>query len=771
MIKLPAREDGRWTVQYANEKLPDVIATKNVTFDKEGYVRLSKPTIAFYTATDDADFGMPVKFARQTNNSYMVVTTDRCFVIGMEAGQFYAAKDTSTNAPQGAGYDTHATIFNNELAVVENADIKTWDFDWGWTDQTVTLASTAAHPAVNFVSQVKLAVTDANNEVELYSTAYAAGTKLVIPSGWRVSSMAYNRGYLGIGTYDGRFQGNGYFFIWDGNTAAANYAYPINTNGVFTVIPYKDTFIIFTGNNQLLSWTGSGLTPLVNFPAYYDSGIDATSYASGNSLADSYYVDGDIFYLNRDGGLQEADSAGRLYVNGQPAGIWCFDPAVGMYHRHGTTGTKMLISHINEGDVNTTDNEITVTSAPETGTPVYYSSSGDTEIGGLSTGALYYTIKVDATTVKLASTYANAIAGTAIDLTSDVTDPVVLTSAVNDGTDRITISSSIVSGYGHPVTYHSNGGTEIAGLTDGTTYYVTGAYTFGSFQLASSQANALELSAIDLTGTGNDAQTFSINAHTLSFVPKSDFGQQYSTSPQGAVDVYDRTSTQLGSGTAVGAGLLYGSLLASTTTTEHFAGGMTLRGTENRGHIVTSKFQSAQLQDDWQKVFIKHSVLSGEFDEIHVKYRTREEDLVQVGFENDGTTVGGAITWTDSDTFTTTDTQYANVQAGDEVEVVQGAGSGYLLHVSSISETGGTYTVNLDESVKNISASDTARAIVSRWTKLTVLSSDTITNEDGYSEIAVGVKSKSIQFKVELRGEDVEIEEILVAHQLHKPVA
>jgi hypothetical protein len=164
---------------------------------------------------------------------------------------------------------------------------------------------------------------------------------------------------------------------------------------------------------------------------------------------------------------------------------------------------------------------------------------------------------------------------------------------------------------------------------------------------------------------------------------------------------------------------------------------------------------------------VKHSKLASDIDKIVIKYKTASDaDLVVRA-----TSKSGSITWTDSDTFTTTDTQWANVLAGDEVEVIQGAGSGYLLHVSSVSVNTGTYTVNLDESVKNISANDTGRAIVSRWGKLTTLSSGTITNEDGYSEIAIGVKSKSIQFKIELRGEDVEIEEILVAHQLHKPVA
>lgn len=69
-------------------------------------------------------------------------------------------------------------------------------------------------------------------------------------------------------------------------------------------------------------------------------------------------------------------------------------------------------------DVNTTTDVITVSSnlSLYTGQAVTLSSSG-TLPGGLSAGT-YYIIRVSATTVKLASSRANAVAGTAIDLTS-----------------------------------------------------------------------------------------------------------------------------------------------------------------------------------------------------------------------------------------------------------------------------------------------------------------------------------------------------------------
>ena len=69
--------------------------------------------------------------------------------------------------------------------------------------------------------------------------------------------------------------------------------------------------------------------------------------------------------------------------------------------------------------INTTSEVITIGSHWfATGDKVVYSNGGGTTIGGLVTATNYYIIKSSSTAVKLASSYANAIAGTAINLTS-----------------------------------------------------------------------------------------------------------------------------------------------------------------------------------------------------------------------------------------------------------------------------------------------------------------------------------------------------------------
>ena len=101
-----------------------------------------------------------------------------------------------------------------------------------------------------------------------------------------------------------------------------------------------------------------------------------------------------------------------VYPNGVPniscvvKGKKCFDPRA----------TSFTASSSN---VNTTNNTITISShGLSTFDRAKYDINGNSAIGGLSDGTEYFVIKVDANTFKLATNYANALAGTAISLTS-----------------------------------------------------------------------------------------------------------------------------------------------------------------------------------------------------------------------------------------------------------------------------------------------------------------------------------------------------------------
>jgi hypothetical protein len=682
MMKLPAREDGRWTVQHANNKVPDIIANRNLVFDKEGYIRLSKPTVSFLSDADDADFGVPILYNSPGAGIFDVCTDEGIFNLDMRneslsycGGYMNCVQTSSTGAPVNSSSHKEkagAIIFDDDIWYFTYEDLYTRSTGgWAntWTDRGISASiGTSVHAACSFLSTVNVAVTD-GSEVEQVTGAFGVTTpKLTIPTGIEARGLAWNNGYIGITTHDTANAGNGAFFVWDGKTTSANYSYYIGASTCVSPTPYKGSFLFINGTGQLMYWTPQGLEEVAAFPCYYTDSLMFLGEQNVNKSCSSTTM-GTLALFNVDSTLTGRTNRGELFLAEQPAGIWCYDENVGLYHRHATTATKIVVDVIPTTDVNTTTDRITVTTGYETGTPVRYSNADGTTLAGLTDDGLYYTIKIDATTIKLATSYNNAIAGT----------------------------------------------------------------------------------AVDLTGTGGSNQT-------LQFYLKTDFGQSYASGAQGVVSV-DET----GRGSTVGIyyqDIFYGANVAKTGTTEYDCGGFVLKDTENRGYFITSKFQSRQLQDDWQKLYIKHSSLVTGLDKIVIKYRTgvNEEPIVRV------TDLSGTITWTDSNTFTTTDTQWANVLAGDEVEVVQGTGAGYLAHVSSITESTGTYTVNIDEDIKNLTASDTGRAVVSRWTKLGTLDATTPQNNDGYSELLIAQRSKSIQFKVELRGEDIEIEELLVAH-------
>ena len=79
----------------------------------------------------------------------------------------------------------------------------------------------------------------------------------------------------------------------------------------------------------------------------------------------------------------------------------------------------------------------------------------------------------------------------------------VATSAVNTSNDQITITNhGFVAN--QEVFYEANGGTAITGLTDETTFFVKAVASANAFTLSATEGGAV----IDITGTGNNAQTF-----------------------------------------------------------------------------------------------------------------------------------------------------------------------------------------------------------------------------------------------------------------------
>jgi hypothetical protein len=185
----------------------------------------------------------------------------------------------------------------------------------------------------------------------------------------------------------------------------------------------------------------------------------------------------------------------------------------------------------------------------------------------------------------------------------------------------------------------------------------------------------------------------------------------------------------------------------------------------NVGYVLTPKLNSESVKDTFQKLYLKFTPLIND-DKIVIKYKTTEKTNYPILTTNGSFNQG---TWVDTDTFTTT-ADLSRVVVGEEIEFIGGVGAGTTAHVASITENAGTYTVNLDEPFIFSVATDVCEFIVDNWTKLKALDASSVDNLDGFAEINLDEKkAKWMQFKIELRGIDVTIEEIQVITDTFKP--
>jgi hypothetical protein len=276
-------------------------------------------------------------------------------------------------------------------------------------------------------------------------------------------------------------------------------------------------------------------------------------------------------------------------------------------------------------------------------------------------------------------------------------------------------------------------------------------------KVATSRSNALAGTAIDLTGTGNADQR-------ISFHPENDFGG-VANQITSVAKLTDGNARYLGSWMLDKFGIGAAQQTGTQTSVTDATFSVTQKYLENRGWLITPKLESFMLEDNYATIALKWNKLKTEDQKIIIKYKTRDSDLDEFLTFNTP-----YFTLTANDTLTTTQ-DLSGVEVGDEIEFVRGAGAGYLAHVTSISEDAGTYTVEFDEEIRNFTANERGWAVFTKWKKLQVITKDDEDNDMGYRAIRLAEKSKWAMFKIELRGWDTSISDILIDNKPQKPVS
>lgn len=422
-IKIP--QEGRFSLPNNSDRSGNIHYVKNMSFDEEGYIKLSPRALSLVNEQDDTSFNIPTAFGRRTGDVFDIVTTDNPYETDLSengSNGLSAAVDNGTSVPN-TTFDSHGVWWQNRWYVTYATGLIYRSPSTGnWTDASVSLTTGKFHCLEVFRSRVQLCIGN-GNVVTQVDTSHVATTSLTIPADYEVIALAYNNNVMAVATRlsdtaAGQNQ-EAYLFIWDGSTTSANQAFGVGSDAIVGLAGYKSSFVILTRTGQLKYFNGAGFEVLASLPFYYQDKMWGDSQ-NPETFGDVMKVDGDVIYINVNTTYDDFGVKGERNLPQSPGGVYCYDPKVGLYHRYSPSISEVSRLTVTSGNINTTTNVLTTTAGtiPATGNPVKYIHSRTSKIGGLQTGTVYYVIKVSSTTLKLATTRQNALDGTAIDITS-----------------------------------------------------------------------------------------------------------------------------------------------------------------------------------------------------------------------------------------------------------------------------------------------------------------------------------------------------------------
>lgn len=417
MIKIPD-DTKKFSVPNSSDLFGNIHYTKNINLDEEGYIKLSPRTVMLGSSEATSGLDTPYNYGRTTSGNFIVTDGDSQTNVALNAtGPSITVRSGDTGYPGSDFYSSGKfwqglwfTATNTKLYSVSSTT---------WTERFTGLASNVPWPIEPFINRKTLCIGSANTLYQI-NTSYSATTNLVIPSDYQIVNIAYNAGRMGIITKLATAGSNqdAFFFVWDGVTTEANIGVAIGSDWAVGIAPYKNSWVILTRTGQLKYFNGTGFDVLANLPIYSQDAMWC-DFLNRSGFGENLHVDGDVIYINIASNISPRGKKLEYFYTGFNAGVWCYDPEIGLYHRYSPSYSLAGVLLVGTSGVNTGTGVITPTgTVPDTGTPVLLSSATGAVIGGLTLNTIYYVIKVDATTMKLATSKANALAGTSITLTS-----------------------------------------------------------------------------------------------------------------------------------------------------------------------------------------------------------------------------------------------------------------------------------------------------------------------------------------------------------------
>lgn len=396
MIPIPSKSTREYKTDLSSDLFGNINRTKNIDFNKRGYLKLAPRATVLYSADQDADFDTVQAIAADEDTVY-VITTDRSFAstLSDQSSPLSFSELSNTNAPS-FGVQSDAAMYQGLLHVSGTTTVNRFSGGTGGTwsnpEKITGLSSSYPHPLCVSEHQNYLAVGNGNT-VRLYNTSYSLITTLTLPSEYVVTWIRWRQSLLYIGTRNVR-GGEAKMFIWNGSGTAAQTAYGAQCEWIFSGCEYDGSMAVVTSNGLLMRFNGGGFDTLAELPIWHTQ-FSWTSNSSeaninGRVASRGMAASGDTLYINLDGSpdlLANGRERPGPYLVNQPGGLCVYDPKVGFYHKAGYNYeryTNPTLTFANSQFIATAGHTLV------TGDPVYMSAVGS--LTGVTVGTTYFAI-------------------------------------------------------------------------------------------------------------------------------------------------------------------------------------------------------------------------------------------------------------------------------------------------------------------------------------------------------------------------------------------
>lgn len=150
-------------------------------------------------------------------------------------------------------------------------------------------------------------------------------------------------------------------------------------------------------------------------------------------------------------------------------------------------------------------------------------------------------------------------------------------------------------------------------------------------------------------------------------------------------------------------------------------------------YLITPDIFTSGINEEWNKIYVKYKKLLNSADKVVVKYKTEGSELTEV-----------TCFWAD-ETRLLTSADLSAYSQGDEIQIIQGMGSGRSAHIKDISPLGSGYSILLDTEFSGVSGD--CKVWVDKWIKSGEI---TFTDTKQWKELPIPKKNSSPMIKLKI---------------------